>query len=60
MQGRVDPALTEDVYLTRTEFGFLCTNGEERLDRVIGKRGDLGVDAVTSELHSMSDVVTLL
>lgn len=50
MQRCIDSSLTEDVYLTGAELGFFGTDSEERLNRIVRKGGDLGVDAVASEL----------
>ena len=50
MQGRIDSSLTEDVDLTWAELGLFGPDSEEGLNRVIRKGGDLGVDAVASEL----------
>lgn len=43
-------ALTEDIDLSSAIFALTGANGEKRLDWVIGKGGDLGINSIDSKL----------
>ena len=46
-----DSSLAEDIYEAWPELGLIGTDSEEGLYGIVGKGGNLGVDAIAGELH---------
>lgn len=56
-EGHVDTLLSIDIDDASAELGFIRANGQEGLDGIVGKDGDLRIDAIASELETVSGML---